>query len=108
MGSMDDQSLFDTYENQKVPTGRPKSSDEPWTKKRALDPEFEDFHIPPKRALFNEDATTTTTTTKQEQHDPTDDKRVIVPAGGFLWVHFVKFISRVQLGFIEGQIFTTA
>ena len=96
MGSMDDQSLFDTYENQKVPTGRPKSSEEPWTKKRSLDPDFEDFHIPPKRSLFSEETTATTTTTKQEPtHDGTDDKRVIVPAGGIPFIiSFCELNSR--------------
>lgn len=74
MGSMDEQSLFDSYDNQKVPSGKPpKLSDEPW-KKRPLDPDFDDFHIPPKRTALFEEA-------KPDIHDNVDDKRVIVPAG---------------------------
>lgn len=74
MGSMDEQSLFDSYDNQKVPSGKPpKLSDEPW-KKRPLDPDFDDFHIPPKRTALFEEA-------KPDIHENVDDKRVIVPAG---------------------------
>jgi len=78
MGSMDDQSLFDSYDNQKVPSSKGKLSEEPW-KKRSLDPDFEDFHIPPKRAaLFDE--------SKPDIHDSSsDDKRVIVPADPMCW-----------------------
>ena len=77
MGSMDDQSLFDSYENQKVPSGKPnKISNEPWSKKRSLDSDFDDFHIPPKRAALFDD-------TKPEIQECSDDKRVIVPAGEY-------------------------
>lgn len=79
MGSMDDQSLFDTYENQKVPTRISKSSDEPW-KKRSLDPDFEDFHIPPKRSALFDD-------TKPDPHEGSDEKRVIVPADPMCWTN---------------------
>lgn len=77
MGSMDEQSLFDSYDNQKVPSGKPKLSDEPW-KKRSLDPDFDDFHIPPKRAALFEES-------KPDIHDSSDDKRVIVPADPMCW-----------------------
>lgn len=81
MGSMDDQSLFDSYDNQKVPSGKPiKTTDaDPWSKKRGLDSDFDDFHIPPKRVNMFEE-------TKPEiQQD--DDKRVIVPADPMCWTN---------------------
>ena len=77
MGSMDDQSLFDSYDNQKVPTGKPsKLTNDPWSaKKRSIDSDFDDFHMPPtKRASLFED-------TKPDIEQAIDDKRVIVPAG---------------------------
>ena len=84
MGSMDEQSLFDSYDNQKVPSCKSNkmSNNELWaSKKRPFDAELDDFHIPPtKRPLMNED-------TKPDIHQD-DDKRVIVPAG-----KFISFIS---------------
>lgn len=83
MGAMDEQSLFDSYDNQKVPSGKPgKISDsDPWAKKRSIESDFDDFHIPPKRpALFEE-------TTKSEVPEPADDKRVIVPADPMCWTN---------------------
>ena len=80
MGSMDDQSLFDSYENQKVPSGKPIKTDaDPWSKKRGIDSDFDDFHIPPKRVNMFEE-------TKPEIQ-PDDDKRVIVPADPMCWTN---------------------
>ncbi|XP_057302386.1 transcriptional regulator ERG-like [Hydractinia symbiolongicarpus] len=81
MGSMDDQSLFDSYDNQKVPSGKPgKVSDDPWSKKRSIDSDFDDFHIPPKRPNLLEDV-------KPEIQETADDKRVIVPADPMCWTN---------------------
>ena len=77
MTSMDEQSLFETYENQKVPTGKtPRIGGELWSSKKRTfeDTEFDDFHTPPKRANIYDDI-------KSEVQDSGDDKRVIVPAG---------------------------
>ncbi|XP_012563171.1 transcriptional regulator ERG-like isoform X2 [Hydra vulgaris] len=83
MVSMDDQSLFDSYENQKVPACKSNkmNNNEVWgQKKRPFDGELDDFHIPPtKRSLMNED------TKSETQQD--DDKRVIVPADPMCWTN---------------------
>lgn len=82
---MDDQSLFDSYDNQKVPSGKPgKVSDDPWSKKRSIDSDFDDFHIPPKRPNLFEDV-------KPEIQETADDKRVIVPAGKIFFLLFKNF-----------------
>jgi len=81
MGSMDEQSLFDSYENQKVPSMKSgKYSNDPWSKKRSIDSEFDDFHIPPKRPALFEDV-------KPEIQEHVDDKRVIVPADPMCWTN---------------------
>jgi len=79
MGTMDEQSLFDSYDNQKVPSGKPPkiTDSDPWSKKRSIEADFDDFHIPPKRPNMFEE-------TKPEIQ-PEDDKRVIVPADPMCW-----------------------
>jgi len=78
-----EQSLFETYENQKVPTGKPpRIGGELWSaKKRTFeDTEFDDFHSPPKRATMYDDI-------KSEVQESGDDKRVIVPADPMCWTN---------------------
>lgn len=82
MGAMDEQSLFDSYDNQKVPSGKPgKLNDsDPWSKKRSIESDFDDFHIPPKRSAPFEEP-------KPEANESADDKRVIVPADPMCWTN---------------------
>ena len=91
---MDEQSLFDSYENQKVPSGKmPKLTEsDPWSsapssKKRSIEADFDDFHIPPKRPnnMFDNES-------KPELPPPPpapeqDEKRVIVPADPMCWTN---------------------
>ena len=90
MGTMDEQSLFDSYENQKVPSGKPPKLTESdlWSKKRSIESDFDDFHIPPKRAnIFDNDSNTPTNITKPEIQPEQDEKRVIVPADPMCWTN---------------------
>eukprot|EP00794_Sanderia_malayensis_P010779 gene10779-11933_t len=80
--SVEEQSLFDPYDNQKVPTGKPVKSSDPWySKKRSLDPDFDDFHTPPKKPTFYDSL-------DEKPFIPECDdteKRVIVPADPNCW-----------------------
>jgi len=90
MGSMDEQSLFDTYDNQKVPTGKPnKLSNEIWpSKKRAIDNDFDEFHISPtKRAALFDETNDTKPIVSEINENAVDDKRVIVPADPMCWTN---------------------
>ena len=81
--SVEEQSLFDPYDNQKVPTGKPLKSNDPWgPRKRSLDPDFDDFHTAPKKPSFYEPLDEKPLMPDYEE----TEKRVIVPAGKKLFI----------------------
>lgn len=80
--SVEEQSLFDPYDNQKVPTGKASRSSDPWgPRKRSLDPDFDDFHTPPKKPTFYDSLDEKPL---MPEYDDTE-KRVIVPADPNCW-----------------------
>lgn len=80
--SVEEQSLFDPYDNQKVPTGKPLKSNDPWgPRKRSLDPDFDDFHTAPKKPSFYEPLDEKPLMPDYEE----TEKRVIVPADPTCW-----------------------
>ena len=71
--------MFDPYDNQKVPTGKPSRAD-PWgPKKRSLDPDFDDFHTAPKKPTLYEPLDEKPFIPDYDE----SEKRVIVPAGKY-------------------------
>jgi len=79
--SVEEQSLFDPYDNQKVPTGKPSRAD-PWgPKKRSLDPDFDDFHTAPKKPTLYEPLDEKPFIPDYDE----SEKRVIVPADPNCW-----------------------